>query len=163
MLPPPAFTTFWSQAAQQGFKPKIVTMAKALLFPTTLDALGERGNNLTCELWWTPHFPFKSGLTGQSPAQFAAQWEKETGKQFTEPIGFQHSLFEVTIDTLRRTKNIDKPESILEAIRTTNLDTIMGHIQVRPAGEECLPYPASRRAVDSNSRKEIHVRISGRE
>src|ERR1700722_946447 len=28
---PPDFATFWSQAAQQGFKPKIVTIGKALL------------------------------------------------------------------------------------------------------------------------------------
>ena len=30
---PPDFATFWSQAAQQGFHPKIVTIGKALLFP----------------------------------------------------------------------------------------------------------------------------------
>jgi branched-chain amino acid transport system substrate-binding protein len=33
------------------------------------------------------------------------------------------------VDTLKRTANIDSPQAILEAIRTTNLDTIMGHIQ----------------------------------
>ncbi len=52
-----AFATFFSQAAQQGYKPKIDTMAKALLFPTTLDSLGELGNNLTCELCMNTHFP----------------------------------------------------------------------------------------------------------
>jgi len=36
---PPDFATFWSQAAQQGFKPKIVTVAKALLFPSAVAAL----------------------------------------------------------------------------------------------------------------------------
>jgi branched-chain amino acid transport system substrate-binding protein len=128
-LPPSAFATFLSQAAQQGFKPKIDTMGKALLFPTTLDSLGELGHNLTCELWWNTHFPFRSSLTGQLPAELAAQWEAQTGKQFTQPIGFQHSLFEVTVDVLRRTKKIDSPESILEAIRTTNLDTIMSRIK----------------------------------
>src|SRR6202034_524637 len=33
---PPDFATFWSQAAQQGFKPKIVTIGKALLFPSVI-------------------------------------------------------------------------------------------------------------------------------
>ena len=37
---PPDFTTFWKQAAQQGFKPKIASIGKALLFPASVDALG---------------------------------------------------------------------------------------------------------------------------
>ena len=44
---PPDFATFWSQAAQQGFKPKIVTIGKALLFPSVINSLGARGNGLT--------------------------------------------------------------------------------------------------------------------
>src|SRR6516165_9841411 len=63
---PPDFATFWSQAAQQNFHPKIVTIGKALLFPSVVNSLGPRGNGLTTEIWWTPTFPFKSGLTGQS-------------------------------------------------------------------------------------------------
>ena len=31
---PPDFTTFWTQAAQQGFKPKVASIGKALLFPS---------------------------------------------------------------------------------------------------------------------------------
>ena len=31
---PPDFTTFWTQAKQQGFNPKIATIGKAILFPS---------------------------------------------------------------------------------------------------------------------------------
>jgi len=31
---PPDFQTFWKQAAQQGYKPKLATVAKVMLFPT---------------------------------------------------------------------------------------------------------------------------------
>jgi len=129
VLPPAAFATFWSQAAQQGFRPKICTMGKALLFPSALDSLGDQGDLLTNEVWWTPTYPFKSSLTGQTPAQMCEQWERETGKQWTQPIGFQHSLMEVTVDVLKRIKNVDSPASILDAIRTTKVNTVMGLIE----------------------------------
>ena len=63
---PPDFTTFWNQASQQGFKPKIASVGKALLFPVAVEALGRNGNNLSTEVWWSPSHPFKSSLTGQS-------------------------------------------------------------------------------------------------
>src|SRR5271166_2379514 len=114
---PPDFATFWSQAAQQGFHPKIVTIGKALLFPSVVNSLGARGNGLTSEIWWTPNHPFKSGLTGQSAKELTDAWTKfSKGRPWTQPIGFQHALFEVAIDVLKRAKNINDPKSILDAI-----------------------------------------------
>ena len=101
---PPDFATFWSQAAQQGFRPKIVTIGKALLFPSVIESLGERGNGLSSEIWWTPHHPFKSGLTGQSCQQLTDAYTKASNRPWTQPIGFQHALFEVAIDVLKRAK-----------------------------------------------------------
>lgn len=123
------FANFWNQAQQQNFKPKIVTMAAALLFPAAVNALGEHGTGLTAEVNWSPGFPFKSGLTGQTSAQLCNQWEQVTGKQWTQPIGHKHALFEVAVDALKRTKNIDSPKSILDAICTTNYNSIVGHVQ----------------------------------
>ena len=37
---PPDFANFWAQAAQQGFRPKVVTIGKALLFPSVINSLG---------------------------------------------------------------------------------------------------------------------------
>lgn len=129
VLPPPAFATFWSQAAQQNFHPKILTMAKALLFPSAINALGERGVGLSSEVWWTPYHPFKSSLTGQTAAQYCAQYEKETGKQWTQPTGFKHALFEVAKDVLVRCQNVDSPAAIRDSIVATNIETIVGHVQ----------------------------------
>ncbi len=69
---PPDFATFWAQAAQQGFNPKIVTIGKALLFPSVVDSLGERGNGLSSEVWWSPYHPFSSSLTGISAKDLAS-------------------------------------------------------------------------------------------
>jgi branched-chain amino acid transport system substrate-binding protein len=127
---PPDFATFWSQAAQQGFKPKIVTIGKALLFPSVIESLGERGNGLTSEIWWTPNHPFKSGLTGQSAKDLTDAWTKFSGgRPWTQPIGFQHALFEVAIDVLKRAKNLNDPKSILASIVATNYNSMVGHVQ----------------------------------
>jgi branched-chain amino acid transport system substrate-binding protein len=125
---PPDFATFWSQAAQQGFKPKIVTIGKALLFPSVIESLGPRGNGLTSEIWWTPHHPYKSGLTGQSAAQLTEAYTKASSRPWTQPIGFQHALFEVAIDVLKRTKALDA-KSILDAIVATDYRSIVGPVK----------------------------------
>lgn len=125
---PPDFATFWAQCGQQGYKPKAVTVAKALLFPTAIEALGDRGAGLSSEEWWSPNHPFKSGLTGQSAAEMCAEFTKATGKQWVQPIGFKHALLEVAIDVLERVKNIDDPKSIVDAIVATDYQSIVGPV-----------------------------------
>lgn len=128
VMPPPAFAAFWKQAGEAKFAPKVATVAKALLFPAAVEALGERGADLTTEISWSPSFPFKSGLTGENAAELGAAYEDETRKQWTQPIGFHHALFEVALDVLKRSKDVDSPASIREAIRATKYDSIVGHI-----------------------------------
>ncbi len=125
---PPDFATFWSQAAQQGFHPKIVTIGKALLFPSVVASLGPRGDGLSTEVWWTPSYPFKSGLTGQSARQLTDAYVEATKRPWTQPIGYQHALFEITIDVLKRANSID-PKSILAAIVATDYNSIVGPVK----------------------------------
>ncbi len=79
-------------------------------------------------MWWSPSHPFKSSLTGQSAAQLAEAYEAATKKQWTQPIGFVHALFEVAADTLKRTKDVSKKASIRDALAATNLETIVGTV-----------------------------------
>ncbi len=125
---PPDFTTFWTQAAQQGYKPKLVSIAKALLFPESVVALGDLGHNLTCEVYWSSAFPFKSSLTGESCADLAAGFEAAAGRQWTQPVGFTHALFEVAADVLKRASDPTDGDALAEAIGSTNLDTVVGNI-----------------------------------
>ena len=128
IIPPPTMSTFWAQAGQQGYKPKIVVIGKALLFPAAINALGDRGKNLCSDCWWSPFHPFKSGLTGQSSAQLCDAYENIAKKQWTQPLGFRHALFEVAVDVIKRTKD-DSPASIIEAVRTTKYNSIVGPVQ----------------------------------
>lgn len=125
---PPDFATFWAQAAQQGFNPKIVTIGKALLFPSVIESLGDRGDGLSSEVWWSPNHPFSSSLTGASARQLAEGYTSASGRPWTQPIGFKHALFEVVADVVKRADDLDDYESITAAIPETNLNTIVGNV-----------------------------------
>jgi len=126
---PPDFTTFWTQAAQQGFTPKAASIGKALLFPAAVEALGpDLGEGLSTEVWWSPEHPFASSLTGASAKELADGYTAATSKEWTQPIGFVHALFEVAADALARTPSVDDKAAIRDAIKSTDLETIVGHI-----------------------------------
>jgi branched-chain amino acid transport system substrate-binding protein len=63
---PPDFNIFWKQAHQQGWKPKLATVAKVLLFPDDTVALGPLVNNIATDSWWGPYMPTRSALDGPS-------------------------------------------------------------------------------------------------
>ena len=128
VLNPPDFTTFWNQARQQGFRPKVVTIAKALVFPASVDNLGPAGDGLTAEVVWSPYHPFKSSLTGADSAQVAQAWEAQAKKQWTPPLGWIHALFEVGIDALKRSGDPFKPSAVRDAIKATQLQTLVGPV-----------------------------------
>jgi branched-chain amino acid transport system substrate-binding protein len=125
---PPDFTTFRNQALQQGFNPKIITVAKAILFPQSVEALGEAGHNLSSEVWWSNTHPFKSSLTGQSAADLAADFTAKTSRPWTQPIGFVHSLFEVASNVMGRVSDVTDADAVAAAIAATDLDTMVGKI-----------------------------------
>jgi branched-chain amino acid transport system substrate-binding protein len=125
---PPDFTTFWKQALQQGFKPKVASIGKAILFPVAVEALGKDGNNLSSEVWWSPTHPFKSSLNGMSAKALADAYTNATKKQWTQPIGFVHALFEVAVDVLKRTPQVGDAKATIKSIAATNLDTVVGKV-----------------------------------
>lgn len=130
---PPQFVTFWTQCAQQGYHPKIMTPPKAVLFPSAVEALGTRGTGISTEVWWSPHHPFKSGLTGQTAQQFCDAFTAATGKQWTQPIGFKHANLEVAVDALKRAKKLDAA-AIRDAIADTSYQSLVGPLSWKGGG-----------------------------
>ncbi|MDB5526988.1 MAG: transporter substrate-binding protein [Devosia sp.] len=125
----PDLATFLVQSKQQGFHPKIVTVAKAALTPTTVESFPDGlGENLSSEVYWGPQFPFHSSISGESAADLVAAYEAQTGSPWQQPIGFSYALLEVGIDALRRATALT-PEAIGEAVRSTDLDTMLGHVK----------------------------------
>jgi branched-chain amino acid transport system substrate-binding protein len=137
---PPDFTTFWKQALQAGFKPKVASIGKAILFPVAVEALGKDGNNLSSEVWWSPNHPFTSSLNGMSAKALASAYEAATKKQWTQPIGFVHALFELAVDVMKRAPERGDAKAIVKTVADTNLDTVVGNI--RWNGANLPPFAA---------------------
>jgi len=122
---PPDWAACWRQCNQLGYKPKIASIGKAILFPAAVEAIGGNlAEGLSSEVWWSPAHPFKSSLTGESCADLAGSYPHQT----TQPLGFIYALFEVAGDVLARAGSTDK-EKLRKAIAATKLDTIVGPIQ----------------------------------
>jgi branched-chain amino acid transport system substrate-binding protein len=130
---PPDFAQFWTQAKQQDFNPKVVTMAKAVLFSSAVEALGDIGDGLASEVWWTPTHPFASSLTGASAQELSDEYTEATSKQWTQFVGFVHALLEVCLDSVARAGSTDK-QALVDAIAATNLDTIVGPVTFNREG-----------------------------
>ena len=125
---PPDWTTFWLQSAQQNFRPKAATIAKALLFSNAVDALGDQGVGMSTEVWWSPQHPYPSTLTQQSSRQIADGYTAQTGNPWVQPMGYKHALAEVAVDILRRCADPFDPGAMAEAIAQTQMTSLVGRI-----------------------------------
>jgi branched-chain amino acid transport system substrate-binding protein len=124
---PPDFATFWKQAAERDYRPKIATVGKAPLFPAFIEAMGT-AEGVSTEVWWSPGHPFKSSLTGASAGQLAADYQHRTGRQWIQPLGFVHALFEVAASVIERAGDIGDRQALADAIKATSINTIVGPV-----------------------------------
>ncbi len=106
-----------------GPLPPVVTVAG-----TTLS--DPPAQNVSTEAWWTPDVPFISSLKGWSAAELADAYHDATGRRWTQPLGSVHALFEVALDVLKHADPRSR-ESIVAAIRATDLPTIAGPVSWR--------------------------------
>jgi branched-chain amino acid transport system substrate-binding protein len=170
---PPDFNAFWKQAAQQGYKPKIATVAKVLLFPADVVALGDLVINIATDVWWTPTWPGKSSLDGTTPQQLADDFTKTTGKQWLQTLGSSYALFEVAYNAFKAVKDPHDRDAVAAQLRNMNLPNTMdgplnftngpvpGVAIVGPAGAQWKKgtgkFPYDLVVVDNSANKAVPV------
>jgi branched-chain amino acid transport system substrate-binding protein len=125
---PPDFVTFWEQAAQQGYVPKIAQIAKTGLFPSQVEALGSIGDGLASGVYWAPTFPYSSSLTGVSSADLASGYQTSSGKEWNQQAGASLALFDVGAAALKASGNPKNKQAVATAMKTLAVDTPLGHL-----------------------------------
>ena len=134
---PPDFNTFWKQASQQNWNPKLATVAKVMLFPADVYALGDLSNNVATDCWFAPNAPYHSSLDGTKASAFAAGYQARTGQQWVQSMGSTYSLFEVVIEALKHVKNPKDRLAVANAMKNVNYTGMCGplnfHSKAGPA------------------------------
>jgi branched-chain amino acid transport system substrate-binding protein len=125
---PPDFTTFWRQAAQQGYTKmvKIAQIAKTGLFASQVDAVGKLGYNLASGEYWGPSWPYTSPLTGVSSAALGAGYTKHSNRYPNQQLGASLALFDVAAAALKASGNPKNKAAVAGAMKTLKVQTSIG-------------------------------------
>lgn len=129
---PPDFVTFWTQAAQQGFKPKAVTVGKALFFPATVPSIPNNlGDGLSFAAWWGPSFPYTSSITGKTPEQWITDYAASAegkGKTWNMATPLNEALFEVAKAALTKSGDPKNKKAVIDQLPTIKMMTLAGEL-----------------------------------
>ena len=126
---PPDFNIFWKQANQLGWKPRLATVAKVLLFPADLVALGPLVNNIATDSWWGPYLRTSSSLDPKLTAKkLSDNFTAQTGKQWVQSIGGTYSLFEVAHQAFSKVSDPHDRQEVARALHAVNYVGMSGGI-----------------------------------
>jgi branched-chain amino acid transport system substrate-binding protein len=172
---PPDFNTFWKQASQQGWKPKLATVAKVLLFPADTKALGPLVNNIATDSWWGPYMPYSSSLTGMSAASLANAYQASTGNEWVQSIGSSYALFEVAKEAFGAVTDPHDKAEVANALHNVSYTGMCGAINfasgpapgvgiIPPVGVQWKAstgkYPFDMKVVDNSLNHSVPVGAS---
>ncbi len=136
---PPDFAAMWHQSIQQGFRPKLATVAKVLLFPSDTYSLGSEVYNVATDTWWVPTLPWTSSLSGESCTQMANEYEASGLGQWNANIS-NYSLFEVAYATFKTVSDPHDHDEVAAAIHKVNIHALAGPLNFVNGGGWIKPF-----------------------
>lgn len=130
---PPDFLKVYKACIAAGVEVDCITMGKCCLLAGDVQALEDDtvglANGIMTEVWWTPDYPFSSGLTGISSADLGAAFSADNdGRDMPQPAGYAYAALEIAINAFTEAGTTDK-EAVRDALAATDIDTIVGPIK----------------------------------
>ncbi len=172
---PPDFATMWTQSLQQGFHPKLATVAKVLLFPTDAYAMGSKVYNVATDSWWVPSLPWTSSFTGQTCQELADAYTAAGLGQPNANIS-NYTLFEIAYKALTSVNDPHNKQEVAAALHqvvlpeavagpidmTSSKNPAYGVVITPPVGiqwQQGTKYPLEAKVVDNTLQP--HAKITG--
>ena len=138
---PPDFATMWTQALQQGFRPKLATVAKVLLFPTDAYAMGSKVYNIATDAWWVPELPWTSSLDGRTCSELGAAYTASGLGQPNQNIS-NFTLFEIAYAALTAVDTPKDKAALMAALHQVKLpEAVAGPVDYTSANPKTNPAP----------------------
>ncbi len=138
---PPDFATMWTQALQQGFKPKLATVAKVLLFPTDAYAMGSKVYNIATDSWWVPELPWTSSLDSQTCTDLGTAFTAAGLGQPNANIS-NYTLFEIAYAALTQVNDPHNKQELADALFKVKLpEAVAGPIDYTSTNAKTNPAP----------------------
>ncbi|MFC7387021.1 ABC transporter substrate-binding protein [Sphaerisporangium rhizosphaerae] len=122
----PDFNRMWRQAASEGFRPRLATVAKVLLFPSDTLPLGGLVDNIATDSWWGPYMPNTSSLDGESAKNLAEAYQSASGRQWLQTLGSVYSLFEIAHQAFTKVDSPRDRQAVAARLRTLNYSGMSG-------------------------------------
>jgi branched-chain amino acid transport system substrate-binding protein len=159
VLAPPDLQNYLQQAAQAGFKPKMYIIDKATGYPEPMNAIGKAGHDILSVNFWSPAYPGKSKYGGYSGQGLVDAYEKaNAGKQYIPPLGYDDAAYDVLLDAIQRAGTTDRA-AVLEALRTTNLETVVGTVKFNEQNYSVQPLGGAQWHYDGKTKKLVKQNV----
>lgn len=141
---PSDFTTFWRQAAEQGYTRmvKIAQIAKTGLFASQIEAVGlTLGNRLATGAYWGPTWPGGSSFLRISNKELGAGYEAKAHKYWNQQTGASAALFDVAFAAMKAAGNPKNKAAVAKALSHLNVDTPVGRLHWGTGSPSKNPVP----------------------
>ena len=159
ILDPPDLQNYLQQAAQSGFKPRMTIISKGTGYADAIAAIGQPAAGVLGVNFWSPAFPGKSAFGGWTGQHFVDAYEKEEAPAYYAPTGaYDDAALDILLDALRRAASPDR-KSILAAIGSTDLDTIVGPVKFNAQHYSAQPLGMAQWHQDSKTRRWVKENV----
>lgn len=158
VLAPPDMQNYLQQAAQANYKPKMYIIDKGTGYPEPMNALGKAGYDLLSVNFWSPAYPGKSMYGGYDGQGLVDAYEKQTGKQYVPPLGYDDASYDVLLNAIERAGTKDR-DAVLKALAATDLDTVAGHVKFNSQHYSVQPLGGAQWRYDEKTKRLVKENV----